>query len=1015
MSDSPSEALRLRTRQGAVAAATITVVGGTLVVGGQSASAATFLVTNTNDAGAGSLRQAVLDANAAAGPDDITFDAGLAGGTITLTSGDLRISDDLTIVGLGEEALTLTNAAGRAMYVYDNAALTLSGMTIANTGQDGILARSSGDVALSNVTISGASWDAVEFRSPGADLTVTSSTIDGSGDDGVQIADGENVTVIATSITDNAFEGLTSVDGDTVGGDVVVTNSILTGNGGAGVYLYEVLGDVSITGSTLDGNGRDGVYLYTVFGDVSITGSTLDGNGNGGLDIGDGVGGNVLVAETSASNNGSDGLGFNDVTGTVIVTEVTAIDNNRAGIRISNVDGLSTIVRTTVAGSADEAIVARSSSVRVENSTLTENGDSPDDPVVGSGFSGTLDIAHTTISGNGIPGMTAPVIQAVDAIVTVDHSVISDNNGAGVFAASGTGTVAATNSLTPVGSALGASNVESDAPLLGALANNGGLTETMLPQSGSPVIDAGDQAIATAPATDQRGGPRQVGTIDIGSVELNGGTVSVADATVAEDAGSAVITVTRSGGIDGAASVTVSTADATATAGTDFVATTEVVAWASGESGAKTVDVAITDDADVEGDETFGVALSAVSGASIDDGAAMVTITDDDVAVVDSTAVSSLSPSRFVDTRTGGETFDDRYEAEGKRAAGSEYVVEIAGRGGVPADAKAVVINVTAVAGEVAGFVTVHPCLSSLPVASALNFTPSVSVANEIVAPLSADGEICLYTSESAHLLVDVVGFVDISSLTMPVAPSRYLDTRPVGVTFDTADQQGGRTSAGGQVALAVAGRGSVPADAAAVIVNVTAVGPDEVGFATVHPCAGTPPNASSLNYVAGVNRANELIASVDADGEICLFTSSSVHLLVDVVGYVPVGSTLNPIVPARFLDTRNGGETIDNLQEKIGKRSAGDELELQIAGRPGVPVDASAVVINVTAVAPEAVGFVTVHPCVTPRPNASSLNHVAGVNGANELIALLDADGKICLYTDQNTHLLVDVVAYLD
>ena len=87
----------------------------------------------------------------------------------------------------------------------------------------------------------------------------------------------------------------------------------------------------------------------------------------------------------------------------------------------------------------------------------------------------------------------------------------------------------------------------------------------------------------------------------------------------------------------------------------------------------------------------------------------------------------------------------------------------------------------------------------------------------------------------------------------------------------------------------------------------------------------------------------------------------------------------------------------------------------MQIAGRGDVPVEATAVVINVTAVGADGVGFVTVHPCVDPRPNASSVNYVAGINSANELIAQLAADGTLCMYSSESTHLLVDVVAYID
>jgi parallel beta-helix repeat protein len=72
--------------------------------------ARTFTVTNTNDSGAGSLRQAVLDANAIVGVDTITFDSVTFGSaqTITLTSGDLNAYDGLKVQGPGRNLLTLS-------------------------------------------------------------------------------------------------------------------------------------------------------------------------------------------------------------------------------------------------------------------------------------------------------------------------------------------------------------------------------------------------------------------------------------------------------------------------------------------------------------------------------------------------------------------------------------------------------------------------------------------------------------------------------------------------------------------------------------------------------------------------------------------------------------------------------------------------------------------------------------------------------------------------------------------
>ena len=112
------------------------------------------------------------------------------------------------------------------------------------------------------------------------------------------------------------------------------------------------------------------------------------------------------------------------------------------------------------------------------------------------------------------------------------------------------------------------------------------------------------------------------------------------------------------------------------------------------------------------------------------------------------------------------------------------------------------------------------------------------------------------------------------------------------------------------------------------------------------------------------------------------------------------------------MLDTRATGVTVDGLNRAEGPRAADSQYRLQIAGRPGVPTDARTAIIYVTAVRPGGTGFVTVHPCQPTPPNASSLNYVANVNGGNEIIAQLDANGRTCIYTSNATHLTVDIVA---
>src|SRR5947209_5196210 len=91
--------------QTAVATGAVTL--GLAALAAPSAAAATFTVTNLNDSGAGSLRQAVLDANGAAGADVITFQSGLSG-TITLATGELSLYDSVDIQGPGAAAITIS-------------------------------------------------------------------------------------------------------------------------------------------------------------------------------------------------------------------------------------------------------------------------------------------------------------------------------------------------------------------------------------------------------------------------------------------------------------------------------------------------------------------------------------------------------------------------------------------------------------------------------------------------------------------------------------------------------------------------------------------------------------------------------------------------------------------------------------------------------------------------------------------------------------------------------------------
>ena len=89
-----------------------------------------IVVTNTNDSGLDSLRQALADANDG---DTINFDLSVKGQTITLTSGQLNVDKDVTVRGFGATNLAVDgNAQSRVFYVNPNQTVTVSGLSIIN-------------------------------------------------------------------------------------------------------------------------------------------------------------------------------------------------------------------------------------------------------------------------------------------------------------------------------------------------------------------------------------------------------------------------------------------------------------------------------------------------------------------------------------------------------------------------------------------------------------------------------------------------------------------------------------------------------------------------------------------------------------------------------------------------------------------------------------------------------------------------------------------------------------------
>ncbi len=376
-------------------------------------------------------------------------------------------------------------------------------------------------------------------------------------------------------------------------------------------------------------------------------------------------------------------------------------------------------------------------------------------------------------------------------------------------------------------------------------------------------------------------------------------------------------------------------------------------------------------------------------------------------------AINAMVPARLLDTRPGGSTVDHQDEGGGAAADESVTEIQIIGRADVPANASAAVLNVTVTGAVNPGFVTVFPCGSTRPNASHLNFGRGSTVANGVIAKIGNNGKVCLYVSNGTNLLADVAGFFSAASPFVALVPGRLLDTRPGGSTLDHEGEGAGLAAAGSITEIKVTDRAGVPADAAAVALNITATGAHDAGYATVYPCGSAQPNASHLNFSIGSTVPNNVIAKVGANGKVCVYVSGGTHLLADVGGYFKPSAAFQAIVPGRLLDTRPGGATVDGQGKGAGLSAAGTVTEVKVADRGGVPSNASAVVLNVTATGAQDAGYVTIFPCGTAMPNASSLNYISGSTVPNGVIAKVGANGKVCLYVSGGTHLLTDVAGY--
>jgi hypothetical protein len=468
----------------------------------------TYTVTTTADSGAGSLRQALADANLSLGTDTITFDAAVFAvpNTITLTSGELAINDSVTITGPGSSVLTISANFNSRIFAIGsgNYNVTLSGLTVTNGrqtapgGGGGILNSSAGTLTLMNCEVS-------------------SNSVSGAGSSratggGILNAGNGAVTLINCDLSENSAYGLAGTDTayaqggglfNAGNGTVTITDSVLSGN----------LVNGAVFGFGL-GFGEGGGILNAGNGTVTVTNTTLSSNSARGSLL-PGTGGGI----------------FNASTGTVNIVNSTLSDNIATGSQglgggIANADGTLRLTNSTLSsnsgtgggiGKGGGVYNGRTGTVTLTNSSVNSNSVSGLVQSEGGGIfseaTGTVNARNSLIASNSST-ILAPDVRAT--VSSQGHNLIGNGTGSSGFSG------AAGDQVGTSGSPIN--------PLLAPLGNNGGPTQTRALLPGSPAIDTGDNCVSQNPgclttplSSDQRGTGflRNSGAaVDIGAFEV---------------------------------------------------------------------------------------------------------------------------------------------------------------------------------------------------------------------------------------------------------------------------------------------------------------------------------------------------------------------------------------------------------------------------------------------------------------------------------------------------------------
>ena len=388
----------------------------------------------------------------------------------------------------------------------------------------------------------------------------------------------------------------------------------------------------------------------------------------------------------------------------------------------------------------------------------------------------------------------------------------------------------------------------------------------------------------------------------------------------------------------------------------------------------------------------------------------------DDLPAGASTFVALDRQFRLADTR---QPANGRYPYVTTATSKGRHIrVQVTGRSGVPMDATAAVLTITAINDAGDNFVTAYPSGVTRPDVSILNMAgENQVVANLVTVQLGSDGSVEVESDDDCELIVDVAGvFVPTST---PVRSGRYVGWDTPSRIVDSRQRSEGKPAAGETIAVAMPE--IVPRDATAVMVNLTVANTEGWGFLTCYPFGQAEvPDSSNVNVDgADQTRASSAVLRLgDAGGDrgFSIWTYSGAHVIVDLLGYftgdeseVSSDGLFVPATPERIVDTR-----------KPEPQRLWQNWMLE-ASAPGVSAtSASALVLNMTAVDALGWGYLSVAPARTYRwspsvyPETSSVNYTSqGMTVANQVVTRITEGSGFSVYAYEGCHVLADYFGY--